>query len=126
MREVIITIDKITANVAFIALFIVLAKFITKRMGRKKLDIRLMKIHRPATNVLVVTSIIHMFTSFVYLNELGIIPFILGFISLASIIVAALTFTKRKIFGRKWLFYHRVFSLISLITLLAHIAIAVD
>ncbi len=126
MREIIMEIDFLTAQLAFLALLIVLAKFITKRMGNKKLDIRLLKIHKPATYILVVASIIHMFTSFVYFDELGVMPYLIGFISFLSIIGAAYTFIKRKKFGKEWLFYHRVLSVVSVITLVAHISIAVD
>lgn len=82
MREIIIAVDKIAANVAFIALFIILAsvltKLITKRIGVKEFDIQLMKIHKTVTNILFTAGIIHMCTSFVYFSELGIVPYIIG------------------------------------------------
>lgn len=120
MTSIIMGIDSLTARLAMLTLFIVLIKFITKRTGPKKLDTKLMKIHKSATYVLLVTGIIHMCTSFVYLNRLGIFPYLLGFICLFSIIGAALTFIKRKEIGKKWLFWHRIFSLIALVTLFIH------
>ncbi len=120
MASFIMGIDSLTAKLAMLALFIVLAKFITKQTGFKKLDTKLMKIHKPATYVLLITGIIHMITSFVYLNNLGILPYILGFICLLSIIGAAISFIKRKDIGKKWLFWHRICSIIALITLFIH------
>ncbi len=120
MTSIIMEIDSIAANLAMLTLFIVLAKFITKRTGPKKLDTKLMKIHKPSTYVLLITGIIHMFTSFVYLDRLGISPYILGFVCLFSIIGAALTFIKRKKIGKKWLFWHRTCSIIALVTLFVH------
>ncbi len=120
MTSIIMGIDSLTAELAMLALFIVLAKFITKRTGFKKLDTKLMKIHKPATFILLVTGIIHMFTSFVYFDRLGILPYILGFLCLISIIGAALTFIKRKNIGKRWLFWHRICSIIALVTLFIH------
>jgi len=95
MTSIIMEIDSLTSNLAMLALFIVLAKFITKRTGFKKYDTKLMKIHKPATYVLLITGISHIFTSFVYLDRLGILPYILGFICSLSIIGAAISFIKR-------------------------------
>ncbi len=120
MTSIIMEIDSLAAELAMLALFIVLAKFITKRTRFKKLDIKLMKIHKPATLILLITGIIHMFTSFVYFNQLGILSYILGFVCLLSIISAALTFIKRENIGKRWLFWHRICSIIALVTLLVH------
>ncbi len=89
MKEIIIVIDKLSANLAFIALFIVLTNVVVKlieRRGGKEFDTRFMKIHKSVTIILFTSGIIHMCTSFVYFNELGIVPYIIGSSLLASTI----------------------------------------
>lgn len=120
MTTLITGIDSLTVKLAMLTLFIVLAKFITKRMGFKKLDAQLMKIHKPSTYILLITGTIHMFTSFIYIDRLGILPYILGLVCLLSIIGAAASFIKRKTIGEKWLFWHRIFSITALVTLFIH------
>lgn len=120
MTTIIIGIDSLTAKLAMLSLLIIVAKFVTKRTSFKKLDAQLMKIHKPSTYLLLITGSIHMLTSFIYLDRLGILPYVLGFVCMFSIIGAFVSFLKRKELGGKWLFWHRVFSIIAIVTLIIH------
>ena len=120
MPSTLMIISTLSAKLAELALFILLAKFITKRIGAKKLDAKLMKIHKPATYVVVIAGVIHMCTSFSSFETLGIMPYLLGFVCLLSIIGAVLSFVKRKDIGKRWVVWHRACSLLALVTLFLH------
>lgn len=121
MKDLIMIIDLMSAMAAMVAFFIVIAKFITKRIKAKKADRFLMKIHRPAGYVLVVTGLIHGMFSFRVFNTTPVIVYILGFICLLAIVAAIATFFLKKKLGKKWLIWHRVTTIIALLALVAHV-----
>lgn len=113
--DIIMILDKVSAKIALLLLMLVVLKFVTKRLHLKKADRFLMKIHKPASWGLIVAGLVHMFASFRCLSEVGIVPYIVGGISILSIIGAIYTFRLRKT-DKKWLFYHRVLALAALVT----------
>lgn len=120
MIELITVIDLLVAKVAQLAFMIVAAKFVTKRVKNKTADRFLMKIHRPAGYVLAVTSLIHGVLSFRVFATTPIIVYILGFICFFAILAAILTFIFKKKMN-KWLIWHRITTVVALVTLILHI-----
>lgn len=111
--------DALTSKIALIALLLIVVKFLSKRIGSKKIDARLMKIHRPASNILLIAGLIHTATSFVYIQDVSFLSYLIGFICMASIICAVVTFVKKDRF-KHWLAIHRIASLVAIITLFVH------
>lgn len=120
MIGLVVGIDALCANLAMFALFIVSVKFVSKRIGIKPLDRLLMKIHRPAGYVLVVTGVIHMVFSFSKVSTTSAMVYIVGFICLFAIIASILAFNKRKKVGGAWIVWHRLFTVIAIVTCILH------
>ena len=120
MVDMIMIADKMTAKVALLALLIVVAKLITKRIGTKKADQFLMKIHRPAGYILAAAGLAHGILSFRIFSTTPVIVYILGFICLFAIVAALVTFFLKKKLGKGWLIWHRITTVIALITLVLH------
>lgn len=120
MIELISNADMFAANLAQLTFIIVAIKFITKRTGWKKIDILLMKIHRPAGYVLLGTGLVHTVLSFRNVSTTPIMVYVLGMLCILSIAAAVMTFVFRKKFGKSWLFWHRAATVIALVTLVAH------
>jgi hypothetical protein len=59
MNDLVVLIDGLSAKIAMLMLFIVVAKFVTKRIGLKSFDRLLMKIYKPAGYILVMAGLIH-------------------------------------------------------------------
>lgn len=119
MDNIIMLLDGIASHIASYLLIAVVLKFLTKRFHMKKADMFLMKIHKPAAYGLVIFGAIHMFTSFYRFSSVGILPYIAGAVSLLAMIGAICTFRMRKT-NKKWLNYHRVLTVIALVTCLVH------
>lgn len=113
-------IDMFAANLALLSFFIVAIKFISKRAGWKKLDVFLMKAHRPVGYVLLSAGIIHTVLSFRDISTTPIAVYALGIVCTLSIAAAILTYVFRKKLGKKWLFWHGAVTVIALVTLIAH------
>lgn len=64
MIHMITVIDVLSAKIAMIAFWIVIAKFVTKRIKTKSADRFLMKIHCHAGYILAVTGVLHGVFSF--------------------------------------------------------------
>lgn len=120
MIDIIATIDILAAKIAMIALLIVVAKFITKRIGAKTADRFLMKIHRPAGYILAVAGLIHGILSFSVFSTTPTMVYVLGIICMVAILAAIMTFFLKNKLGKKWLFWHRVTTVIALVTLVLH------
>ena len=120
MADIIMIADKLTAKVALLALLIVAAKFITKRIGAKKADRLLMKIHRPAGYILVAAGLTHGLLSFRILSITPALVYVLGFICLFAILAAIMTFLLKDKLSKKWLIWHRFTTVIVLVTLVLH------
>ncbi len=123
MSALITAIDMLAATVATFAFLIVIAKFVTKRIKNKSADRFLMKIHRKAANVLIVTGFVHLVLSFRVLSTTPIIVYILGFICLLAILAASATFIFKKKLGNKWKILHNITTVIALVTLVLHLAL---
>lgn len=112
-------VDGITAHFGFLLLLVVSLKFVTKRLHIKKVDIQLMKIHKPASDALITLGVVHMFTSLFYFSMADILTYVVGLFSLLAMIGAIFTFKMRKK-HTKWLVYHRVLTIVAIITCIAH------
>lgn len=117
--DLIVLLDGIASHIASLFLLVVVLKFVTKRLHWKKADRYLMKLHKPAAYALVIAGAVHMLTSFHKLAEVGIFPYIAGLISLLAMVGAIYTFNMRKT-NTKWLFYHRVLTIVALIACAVH------
>jgi hypothetical protein len=103
-----------------IAFSLVIAKFITKRLKNKAVDLFLMKIHRPASYVLIAMGLLHGILSF-FTFDIGFIPvYILGFICLLAIAAAMATYIFRKKLGARWLIWHRITTIIAFVAFVLH------
>lgn len=120
MTDIIAIIDIMAAKIAMFAFLIVAAKFVTKHIGAKTADRLLMKIHRPAGYVLAVTGLIHGVLSFRIFSTTPVIVYILGFICMLAILAAIATFFLKNKLGNKWLIWHRITTVIALVTLVLH------
>jgi hypothetical protein len=133
--------DKVASTLAMFSFLIVVAKFITKRikntevaffkkldtyLNLKKLDTYIMKIHKPAAIVLIISAVIHGIFSAWSISRVGILPFIIGIICGLSCILSAVFFYLRKKFQtpKSWIIYHRLFTAIAIIALIGHIMLA--
>ncbi len=130
-----IFIEKIYTTLSFIALFaliIIFVKFVTKRLKKKgldffkKADTMLIKIHKLASIILVVSAMLHGILTLFRFSEFGGKPYILGAFSLLSAIAAIGSFKIKNKFKSKkhWLIHHRIFAVISIITFAVHIALS--
>lgn len=120
----------ITAFAALLSLLIVMIKFITKRLAKKglplfkRLDKKLMRSHKFTGFVLISFGGIHGILTFSRVQEFGVVPYILGGISLICYIASARCFYIKKKFKepKHWIFHHRIFAFVAVITLIGHIA----
>lgn len=117
--DIVVLLDGIASHIASLLLFVVILKFITKRLHLKKADMCLMKIHKPAAYGLVIAGTVHMFTSFQSFSRVGIFPYVAGAISLLAMVGAIGTFRMRKN-NTKWLFFHRILTVIAVIACFVH------
>lgn len=125
-------IDTLVAFGSLILLVAVISKYITKRLNKtrkiifKKLDKILMRIHQPASKILIILAGIHGILSFSKFNEFEMKVYIFGMLCLISCIVSIRCFYIRKRFkdSKHWLVHHQIFSLLAIITLILHIALS--
>jgi hypothetical protein len=104
-----------------LAFFLVIAKFIAKRLKNKAVNLFLMKIHRPASYVLVAMGLLHGIFSF-FIFDIGfILVYILGFICLLAMAAAMATYIFRKKLGAGWLIWHRITTIIALGAFVLHL-----
>jgi len=122
----------ISAFISLFALIIIVGKFITKRFRKKgssfftKADNQLMKIHRHASIILVISAAVHGGLTLFRFNEFGENPYILGTVSLLSAIAAIRSFKIKNKFknNKHWLIHHKTFAMISILTFAIHIALS--
>ena len=113
----------ISAWLSVILLIMVVGKFLTKRIGVRKLDKLMMKYHKLFTKILIITSIIHGVCSFSHFTMRSIPAYVLGVMSLAGIIIARFSMEIHRGKKEKWLRHHRIFATASLIALIVHIVV---
>ena len=126
-------INIIAAIIAALSFSSVVAKFITKRYRKKsclffeKVDIVLMKIHKPAAIILIVSGTLHGTLSIINFYDFGIIPNILGTIGLLSCIASTAIFyvKKRLKIPKLWIFHHRFYAAVALVALIGHIVASI-
>lgn len=117
--DILLILDKASSKAAWLLLLLVVLKFLTKRLHLKKADQIMLKIHRPISCCLIALGLVHGIASFRSFTELGVLPYVVGGISLLSIMGALYTFQLRKT-DNKWLHYHRVLALIAIISCVLH------
>ncbi|SHI21809.1 hypothetical protein [Desulfosporosinus lacus] len=120
MSYLMMLINILSAKIAICAFFIVVAKFVTKRVGIKSVDRLLMTIHKPAGYVLVVAGLIHMVFSFQVVSTIPIIGYVMGFICMFAIIALIATCMLKRKFGEHWLVWHRIMTAIAISTVILH------
>lgn len=118
--------------VAALSFLIVISKFITKRIKKKssffkRADSALLKIHKSAAIILLVSGSLHGILSIINFKEFGMIPNSLGTIGLLSCIVSTTFFymKKRLKIPNLWIFHHRFYALVALLALIGHIVVAI-
>ncbi|MHB8075615.1 hypothetical protein [Desulfosporosinus fructosivorans] len=120
MSYLIMLINMLSVKIAICAFFIVVAKFVTKRVGIQSVDRWLMNIHKPAGCVLFVAGLIHMVFSFHVVSTTPIIGYVLGFICMFAIIALIATCVLRRKLGEHWLVWHRIMTAIAITTVILH------
>lgn len=132
MDNIIVLLDDTAAKLAYFALLILIAKFVTRLLAKKnnpffvKLDRALMKVHKSASVVLIVFGLIHAVLSIYSIPDLTILPWLLGLVCLISCIGAVASFVLKKKLAspKRWLTIHRISTVVALITLFAHMVLA--
>lgn len=132
MDNIIVLLDATAAKFAYLALLVLIAKFVTRLLAKKnnpffvKLDRTLMKVHKPASAVLIILGTLHAVLSIYSIPELTILPWLLGLICLISCIGAVASFILKKKMAnpKRWLTIHRISTVVALITLFAHMILA--
>ena len=97
------------------------SKFITKRLGNKKLDDCFGKLHKIFAGGLIVCAVIHMILALRLFYQRPVAMTVIGFILLLAIIVNVLNHMFAKQLKRKWIVIHRIATLVILLCLLLHI-----
>lgn len=115
-------VDIISAKIASLCFTVVLLKMLTRRINFKKADRALMRMHKPAGCLLVVSSTIHMICSVRAVAHTSVWVYILGTVSMAAIILAIAAYIlKTKL--KNWLLWHRIFTLFAILTMFLHMAL---
>lgn len=100
---------------------LLLLKIISRKMGLKKLDDLLKKLHVPMGITAILVSIIHVFITFDVWNGREAIVYISGILATLMIFVMAAGYFFRKKIGSIWIKTHRAGAVITLILILSHI-----
>lgn len=132
MDNIITILDATAAKFAYLALLILLAKLATRLLAKTKLgffvklDRILMKVHKPASAVLIILGLIHAVLSIYSIADLTILPWLVGLICLISCIGAVVSFKlKNKMANpKRWLTLHRISTVVAVITLFGHMILA--
>lgn len=119
--NVIFMIDFLSAQMASMCFWAVMAKSITKRLKGKRMDAILMKLHRPAGYLTVLFATVHMACSLKAMGETAIWAYLFGMLSFFSMILAIIMFKKKSRNPKCWLLWHRVFSVIAMIAIGLHL-----
>lgn len=123
MYRIICEIDRVASGLGSLALFLLLVKWAANHVGPQKLSELLKKWHKPVVFVVIIGGIVHMFTSFVFMNVADVFPYIFGSMSILSIGATALTFYKKKSLGLRWIVWHRIFAMITIIVIVVHLIV---
>lgn len=110
-----------------IAFFIVALKFVSKRLNPDgSFDLFLLKIHKPAGAVMIIAGLSHVVLSAWSIPVIGIVPYVIGIVSISSCIAAVVFYAVKDKLSSPiaWIKYHHLFTLITIITIIGHIAAA--
>lgn len=126
------TIYTVLSIISVLSLLTIIFKFISKRLKNRKilffdkLDKLLAKVHKHAAISLIVTGLLHGAMTLTRITDFGAEPYILGTLCLLSCIASAGCFYLKKRFKKikHWVVYHRIFTVIALVTLVWHIALS--
>lgn len=123
----------IAPNLIPLALFLIVLKFLTKRLPCKSLDRIFMKIHIPLGWILLVCTVYHTGATLLAGQTLTMqggdtytIPtlvFVSGLIATAEIIIAVASFIFRKKLNGKWLLWHRISTVVAIAASVWHLAV---
>ena len=125
-------ISSITSRIALFAFFMTVLKYVSRKLAKtgngifKKADKALMKTHKFFGLTMLIFSILHGITSVYSIKMIGMVPFIIGMVCFAACLIAIGSFYLRKRMDKPkhWIFIHRAATVIALVTLIGHIAIA--
>ncbi len=128
----IMIISAVTSKIALLAFFLILLKYISKRLAKtgnvtfKKADKAFMKTHNYFGWLMIVFALIHGICSVYSIPEKGALPFIIGVICFIACLTAVGSFYYRKKMKepKSWIQIHQISTVIALVTLVAHIAIS--
>lgn len=121
MNSFISILDAFCACIASLTLIILSLKFVSKRLKFKKVDKFLLKIHKQATYALLITSILHGILSFRAFPYIHIAVYIFGILSILFAIASMITFFKRKRLGSKWVLYHGILGIATILAVILHL-----
>lgn len=122
----------ITPNLVPITLFLVILKFLTKRMPYKPLDRFFMKVHIPIAWILLISTVYHTAATLIAGQTMTIqgntytipsVVFVSGLLATTAIMVAVVAFFLRKKLKGKWLQWHRISTIIAVAATAWHMAI---
>lgn len=104
-----------------IMIIVVCSKFITKRIGIKKMDVIVGKCHKVLGVLAFILSVIHLLSVWKLRYQRPVEMYIAGFIMLAMMITALGSFFLRRKLMKRWIIIHRVAAIIIIGCLCIHI-----
>lgn len=127
-----ILLDKVISKIALLLFLLVVLKFISKRLSKtgvpalKKFDKFFMKNHLLLGFAMIALALIHGVLSIYSIETLGLLPFVIGIVCMASCLIAVGSFYLRKKMKKPkhWLPVHQISTVIALVTLIGHIILA--
>lgn len=102
-------------------IFIVCSKFITKRIGSKKLDAVMGKGHKVLAIVALVLTIFHLVSVWKLRYQRPVGMYIAGFVMLVMMLIALASFLLRKQLKKNWFVIHRGAAIIIIGCLCVHV-----
>ncbi|WP_167955267.1 FMN-binding protein [Anaerosporobacter faecicola] len=113
----------ITGYVLLLLLAILCMKFFAKRLGWKKLDRALYRIHKPVAYIAGGVTLLHLVLTFRVFYTRPLILYIGGIAMLVVGILIGLFYVRRKQLGKRWLLFHQVGVCVLLGLLCIHIVV---
>lgn len=108
-----------------VIILLVCSKFITRRIGSKKLDVIMGKCHKVLGAVAFLLSVVHLVEVWKLRNQRPIGMYIAGFVMLAMMLIAIVCYFLRKKLKKRWIVIHRVAAVVILGCLLAHVVMGI-
>lgn len=104
-----------------VIILIVCSKFITRRVGSRKLDIIMGKCHKVLGVIAFILSIVHLASVWKLRYQRPVEMYVVGFVMLAMMLVTIASCLLRKQLKKKWIIIHRVAAVVIIGCLCAHV-----